>query len=409
MLRSARNSSVATHTLDNPHRTPSPRRTLRARSLGVILLVGATSLPALAQPIVPVSQDRRVTAGCSCGCTPMTRSASTFGLFNESVSTNGSSGGGVGEAQVSQNSIIRPFGISGVGSGFAFANFCNASASSVCDVTFSIAQPQSYSIHVNPSGVSGDIRPSFFSLTRGAITIFSGAVTIHDTFNSQGAISAGQYRFSITSGPSSNQFPTTSGASFNLRIFPDECGQAVSITGPGPFEFDNTDALSVLAPPEPACDAPAESAFSHDVWFRWRAASTGRATFTTCGLTSVDTKIALYAATCPDNPGAALACSDNACGLQSRVFARISPDAEYLLRVGAAPAAAGGPGAFSVQVCPCDFDASGMINSADFFAFITSFLNLENDGDFNADGHIDSSDFFDFLSCFFGPPPACGV
>ena len=46
-----------------------------------------------------------------------------------------------------------------------------------------------------------------------------------------------------------------------------------------------------------------------------------------------------------------------------------------------------------------DYDNSGRIDTADFFAFFTSFLNLEDD--FNGDGVINTQDFFDFLTVFF--------
>jgi hypothetical protein len=52
--------------------------------------------------------------------------------------------------------------------------------------------------------------------------------------------------------------------------------------------------------------------------------------------------------------------------------------------------------------CPADWDCSGSLNSADFFAFLGSFFD---GGDFNADGARDSRDFFDYLHAFFS---GCG-
>jgi hypothetical protein len=49
--------------------------------------------------------------------------------------------------------------------------------------------------------------------------------------------------------------------------------------------------------------------------------------------------------------------------------------------------------------CPCDWDASGGLDSSDFFDFLVSFF--AGNADFNADGETSSQDFFDFLSCFF--------
>jgi len=55
--------------------------------------------------------------------------------------------------------------------------------------------------------------------------------------------------------------------------------------------------------------------------------------------------------------------------------------------------APGGP------TCECDVDASGDLNSQDFFQFIVGFFG--GDADFNRSGATDSQDLFDFLQCFF--------
>jgi len=51
------------------------------------------------------------------------------------------------------------------------------------------------------------------------------------------------------------------------------------------------------------------------------------------------------------------------------------------------------------QDLACDWDASGSVDSSDFFLFITDFF--AGAGDFNGDGSTSSDDFFGFLSCFF--------
>jgi hypothetical protein len=49
--------------------------------------------------------------------------------------------------------------------------------------------------------------------------------------------------------------------------------------------------------------------------------------------------------------------------------------------------------------CAADWDADGVLNSGDFFAFLISFFS--GNADFNADDATTSQDFFDFLNAFF--------
>lgn len=49
--------------------------------------------------------------------------------------------------------------------------------------------------------------------------------------------------------------------------------------------------------------------------------------------------------------------------------------------------------------CRGDWDGNGLLNSADFFAFVADFF--AGKADFNADGSTTSQDFFDFLGAFF--------
>jgi hypothetical protein len=87
------------------------------------------------------------------------------------------------------------------------------------------------------------------------------------------------------------------------------------------------------------------------VWFAWTAPLDGDVTLATCGLTSVDTRIALYAGLgCPTSPP--IACSEDACGYQSRAEFPAVAGASYTIQIGTFPGAPGGPGSFSLGYGP---------------------------------------------------------
>jgi hypothetical protein len=57
----------------------------------------------------------------------------------------------------------------------------------------------------------------------------------------------------------------------------------------------------------------------------------------------------------------------------------------------------GGPG----DDCRADFNNDGIVNSQDFFDFLTAFFAEDPTADFNTDKVVNSQDFFDFLTAFF--------
>jgi hypothetical protein len=52
-----------------------------------------------------------------------------------------------------------------------------------------------------------------------------------------------------------------------------------------------------------------------------------------------------------------------------------------------------------IKTAPADFNADGVVNSQDFFDFLSAFFG--GNADFNGDGVTNSQDFFDFLTVFF--------
>jgi len=54
-----------------------------------------------------------------------------------------------------------------------------------------------------------------------------------------------------------------------------------------------------------------------------------------------------------------------------------------------------------LTICDADFDCDGVLDSEDFFQYLTAFFNNVPRADLNLDGYINSQDYFDFLSMFF--------
>lgn len=137
----------------------------------------------------------------------------------------------------------------------------------------------------------------------------------------------------------------------------DDCDQCESIVGEGTFAFDNS-AATTDGPPHAACFFFGEDQLENDVWFCWEAPCSGLVLVETCGLTGVDTKLAVYSGTaCPVDDGRLLACNDDACGLQSGLSFNAVSGQMYLIRIGNYPGAAPGVGSFRITclgTAPCN-------------------------------------------------------
>lgn len=55
----------------------------------------------------------------------------------------------------------------------------------------------------------------------------------------------------------------------------------------------------------------------------------------------------------------------------------------------------------ALGVCRADFNGDSVVNSQDFFDFLSAFFAQQPSADFNGDAAINSQDFFDFLGAFF--------
>jgi hypothetical protein len=133
----------------------------------------------------------------------------------------------------------------------------------------------------------------------------------------------------------------------------DDCNTAQLISGTGVFSFDNSLATTGIdGQSEALCAVQwGQTTVDNDVWFRWTAPSSGVARVSTCGLTSVDTKIAAYAGSGCPSAGSALACNDDSCqSFQTSILFPATGGSTYTIQMGTFPGASGGTGHFTLDV-----------------------------------------------------------
>jgi hypothetical protein len=129
----------------------------------------------------------------------------------------------------------------------------------------------------------------------------------------------------------------------------DSCASPMAISGFGTFDYDasfaSTDGVGNIACEQYAGDLE----IANDLWYCWTAAQSGPVAVSTCGINSIDTKIAVYdgCTPCPE-AGGILGCNDDACGTQSSVSFNAVAGQSYLLRIGTWIGAIPGPGSFQV-------------------------------------------------------------
>jgi hypothetical protein len=131
----------------------------------------------------------------------------------------------------------------------------------------------------------------------------------------------------------------------------DDCADATEIRGGGIFPFDNRGATTD-GPPHDSCTFFGQNQFDRDLWYCWTAPCDGGVVFETCGMTIIDTKLAVYdSCTCPTGDESLIACNEDACDLQSSILFEAVAGQQYLLRLGifAGPSGFPGPGSFSLR------------------------------------------------------------
>jgi hypothetical protein len=146
-------------------------------------------------------------------------------------------------------------------------------------------------------------------------------------------------------------YPGSGGGTGTFTITPlpqgggnDDCSSPLQVVGNASVPFDLSAATtSCEGWSNLACLEFGTTGIENDLWFAWTPLSSGQASVSTCGSAGIDTRIAAYSGSgCPSAP--AIACNDDACGLQSMVQFPVVAGSTYTVQVGVFPGAGLGPG-----------------------------------------------------------------
>jgi hypothetical protein len=182
----------------------------------------------------------------------------------------------------------------------------------------------------------------------------------------------------------------------------DAC-ETAQVVGEGSFPFDNRLATTDGPTLQACSNGGQDTQVNGDLWYVYTPAQSGRVTVDTCG-SSFDTKIAMYINAPCEGHSTFVACSDDSCALASKIDnLDVTAGFHYYIRVGGYQGNRG-TGTLSIDFtlpCRADFNSDGVVNSQDFFDFLTAFFAQTPNADFNGDALVNSQDFFDFLTAFF--------
>ena len=253
---------------------------------------------------------------------------------------------------------------------------------------------------------NGDVDVQLFSECGGAVTLNRNANTNNESFTyvnntASGTVYMRVYLATDTRNDYSLTFSTSVAVPAN-----DNCGTATAVN-PGAFSFNSTNATNAPLALPSSCDEGAGIAIVKDLWYRFTAPTTGRATATTCGAAAFDTRIAVYpGASCPTT-SPVTACSDNAAGCASGTSTatwQVTAGSVWYVRVGGATT--GGTGTLTLSLgsnCAADLNNNGNV-AGDDLGIMLSYWGVGGPADLNSDGITNGADLGVLLAAWGACP-----
>jgi hypothetical protein len=257
---------------------------------------------------------------------------------------------------------VSPFDTRGARTGTDNGPGCSSSSSTVNrnDVWFKYTAVGNGEVSASTCGqTSLDTRISVFNACGAATPIVcnddacgpQSRVAWEATAGTTYWISVGSW-FSSGFGTGTLTIDTASAAPAN-----DECANAIAIAT-GVIPFDNRGAVT-STDNGPTCIEHTSSVNRNDIWFAYTAVASGEATISTCGQTTLDTKISVFL-NCGDP--APIVCNDDTCDFQSTVTWTVVAGTRYLISLGSYGATQFGTGTFTLTAPSPPWTPDGLVD-----------------------------------------------